>query len=203
VGLLSTGLARQTEQSYDGKLNKFISFCTLIGVCPMPAILYTVLKYIAHLANGGTISVESVKPYLSCINTAHVAVGLDPPALGPGFEQARNGWRQRQMYVAGTEKDKRLTLPAHAVRCIVRRASALVAQDTCLRDAAALAELRDVVAPIITYIFFGRSDTGHAAEVLDEFADLQVHGTDLVFYERGFKGRAAGAHKRTRTFYAV
>ena len=77
---------------------------------------------------------------------------------------------------------------------------ASVAQGTYKHDAAALGELRDVVAPIVTYLFFGRSDTGHAAEVLDSFADLQVHGTDLVFYEyeRRFKGKAAD--KRTRTF---
>jgi hypothetical protein len=200
VGLLSTGLARQTVQSYDSKLNKFFSFCAGLGLCAMPAVLYTVLRYIAHLASSGTISVENVQPYLSCINTAHVAVGLNPPALGPAVEQARKGWRQRQISVAGTEKDKRLPLPAHAVRGMVRRASALVAQGTYKHDAAALGELRDVVAPIVTYLYFGRSDTGHAAEVLDDFADLQVHGTDLMFYERRFKGTAAGADKRTRTF---
>ena len=30
---------------------------------------------------------DSVQPNLSCINTAHVSVGLDPPASGPGAER--------------------------------------------------------------------------------------------------------------------
>ena len=33
------------------------------------------------------VHVDSVQPNLSCINTAHVSVDLDPPASGPGAER--------------------------------------------------------------------------------------------------------------------
>lgn len=194
--LMQTGLAPTTVQSYDGKLAKFISFCAGAGLAPLPAELYTILRYVGHLAAEGTVHVDSVQPYLSCINTAHVAVGLTPPALGPAVEHTRKGWRQRQLRV-GPQASKRLPLPPQVMRKVLHLAAKLVDEGKYRRDAAALGLLRDAVAVIVTYMFLGRSDTGHAAEIFEGVPDIQVHGTDLLFYERKFKGKAAGERKRT------
>ena len=100
VELMQAGLAPKTAQNYDSKLSKVISFCAGRGLSPMPATTETVLEYIGYLAREGTVHVDSAQPYLSCINTAHVAVGLVPPALGPAVEQARKGWRQLIVHAA-------------------------------------------------------------------------------------------------------
>lgn len=82
---MSTGLRDQTIRNYDGKLTKFIKYCMsqTPPLVPIPAELNTVLKYIAFLAASGTVKVDTVQPYLSCINTTHVSVGLSPPTVGP------------------------------------------------------------------------------------------------------------------------
>lgn len=53
---------------------------------------------------------------------------------------------------------------------------------------------------LVNYLFFGRSDTGFGAEICDGFADLQLHGADLVFYERKKKGKTVGDRKRTLVY---
>jgi hypothetical protein len=127
-------------------------------------------------------------------------VGLAPPAVGAVIERARKGWRQRQAHV-GEQGDKRVALPAEAMtKVLLERADALVTEARYKFDSAALYDLRDAVAVLVTYLFFGRSDTGHAAQIVDKVPDIQVHGTDLIFYERNFKGKAAGDPKRTLTY---
>ena len=199
VELMQAGLAPNTTQNYDSKLAKFIKFCAEANMTPMPAEVNTVLQYLGHLAEEGTVHVDSVQPYLSCINTAHIAVGLNPPALGPAVEQVRKGWRQRLVHL-GDEKDKRLPLPPQVMSKVLALAVQLVDSGKFRHDAASLFQLRDAVAVLVTYMFFGRSDTGHAAEVVDGVPDIQVYGTELIFYERKFKGKAAGSKKRTLRF---
>lgn len=199
VELMQAGLASNTAQNYDSKLAKFVKFCAEANLSPMPAEVNTVLQYLGHLAEEGTVHVDNVQPYLSCINTAHVAVGLNPPAVGPAVEQVRKGWRQRLIHL-GDEKDKRLPLPPQVMSKVLGLAAQLVDSGKFKHDAAALCQLRDAVAVLVTYLFFGRSDTGYAAEVVDDVPDVQVNGTDLIFYERKFKGKAAGSKKRTLRF---
>lgn len=196
VELMQTGLAPKTAQNYDSKLAKFISFCAERGLSPMPATTETVLRYIGYLATEGTVHVDSAQPYLSCINTAHVAVGLDPPALGSAVEQARKGWRQR-IVQSGPLRGKRVPLPPQVAEMILAHGVQIVARGRYRSDRDEERQLRDVVAVLVTYLFFGRSDTGFAAETFEGVPDVQVHGTDLVFYERRFKGSAAGSQKRT------
>lgn len=196
--LLQTGLSANTVQSYDSKLSRFVKYCAVEGLTPMPATLYTVLRYIGHLASEGTVNVNNLQPYLSCINSAHESVGLTPPAVGPAIERARKGWRQRQAHV-GEAGDKRVALPAEIMKGVLDLADAIEQEGRYKYDSAALYDFRDSIAILVTYLFFGRSDTGHAAQVVDGVPDIQVHGTDLVFYERNFKGKAAGDPKRTLT----
>ena len=204
LSLLSTGLKNQTIRNYDGKLTKFIKYCMsqTPPLTPIPAELNTILKYIAFLASSGTVNVDSVQPYLSCINTAHVSVGLAPPAVGTQVEQARKGWRQRQEWVSDPD-DKRVPLKPSTMRRVLQHAVVLARAALFFTDSTVLVEFRDAVAVLVTYLFFGRSDTGFGAEVRDGFADLQLHGTDLVFYERKRKGRTVGDRKRTLVYPLV
>ena len=85
MDFLTAGLADNTIGSYDGKLQKFLSFCAAHQYQALPTTQDTVVEYIGHLASTGTIGVDNIQPYLSCINTAHVQMGLEPPALGPAM----------------------------------------------------------------------------------------------------------------------
>ena len=201
LSLLSTGLKNQTIRSYDGKLTKFIKYCMSQAppLTPVPAELNTILKYIAFLAASGTVKVDNVQPYLSCINTAHVSVGLAPPAVGTQVEQARKGWRQRQEWV-GDSDDKRVPLKPSTMRRVLQHAVVLARAGLFFTNSTVLIDFRDAVAVLVNYLFFGRSDTGFGAEVRDGFADLQLHGTDLIFYERKRKGKAVGDKKRTMVY---
>lgn len=196
---LTTGLAAQTATSYDGKLNKFITYCAVNNLVSFPASQDTILRYGGHLASLNTISVESIQPYFSCINTAHVQLGLAAPALGPLISHMKKGWRQRQVTAEGVDPDKRIPLPADVMRQVLDSAVHMVDTRAHFHGADALAAFRDCVALLVTYLFFGRSDTGHAAAVVDGTPDLQVSGDALYFYERKRKGRAAGERKRTLT----
>lgn len=196
VDLLQTGLAPNTAMSYDSKLTKFLYYCASAGLEALPASPSTVLRYIGHLAGEGMVHVDSVQPYLSCINTAHVAVGLDPPGNGPAIAQARKGWRQRLRHI-GPIDDKRVPLPPWVMKRILQLGDKLVSAGDYKHDAAAMGQLRDVAAILTLYMFFGRSDTGYAAKRVDGIPDIKLHGTNLMFYMRKVKGTVAGERKKT------
>ena len=84
MDMMANGLAPKTVGSYGGKLDKFLSFCASRGLTAVPATTDTALLYLAHLASLGTIAADNIQPYMSCINTAHTALGLPPPAFLQG-----------------------------------------------------------------------------------------------------------------------
>ena len=195
LDFLTSGLAKTTVSSYDGKIKKFVDFCMEHNYAFLPASQFTILNYIGYLAEEGSVSVDNVQPYLSAINTMHTQLALDAPASGDIIAQARKGWRQRQT-TNGAPRDHRIPLPASEMKRIL---SSAVSMCRTGRYVSCFSLFRDHVALIIIYLFFGRSDTGHGVGFHGDNneADLQIHGSTLVFYEYRRKGHTQDSKKRT------
>lgn len=184
VANLTAGLAPTTSTNYSSYLNMFLRFCAQSGVEAFPATIDTVLLYIGWLTERGTLAEENMQPYLSCINTWHEQLGVEGPAKGPVVQQARRGMAHRQSLAEGYHRDQRVPLPARVVKAVETKA---VLDLDCLSDQ----RLRDVTLVLLSFVWFCRSDTGHAAHV----EDVGLTVDHLYIRERQAKGRR---HQRER-----
>lgn len=179
------GLAVSTSTNYNSYLNGFIRFCEANRLQSLPASVETILLYLGHLTEKGTVAAESLQPYLSAINTWHSHLGLDSPALGPAVQQARAGMARRQALSEGYKRDQRVPLPSRVVKKILFKALAELATLTDER-------LRDVALVTVSFLWFCRSATGHSAHV----EDVGVSPDSLFIRVRNEKGRATRRDRR-------
>ena len=117
-----------------------------------------ILAYLGHLAERGTISADSLQPYLSAINTYHADAGLVRPALGHVVAAARRGMRRAQAQL--TTRDTRTPLPAAVALDILDSALAELRDGRVRRTPRAQAEwLRRRYATALAFVFMGRQDS--------------------------------------------
>ena len=69
-----------TRSAYTSAQNKFLKFCTLYGLVPVPVHSNTVLLYIAYMHTNG-LSPATMSVYLSAIRSLHVMLGHPEPLL--------------------------------------------------------------------------------------------------------------------------
>ena len=77
--LLSTALRPGTQHTYTSVQNRYIRFCTLYNVTPLPASELTLLRFIAHIST--TVSSNSIPVYLAAVRSLHVINSYAPPPL--------------------------------------------------------------------------------------------------------------------------
>ena len=125
---LATGhLATSTLESYGRKFDRFLRFCRERGLQALPASTATCVKFLSHLAQGGTMAPASAAKYLSAINTVHsnvlhVAQG---PASGPLIDQVTKGWEMQRARQRPAERTaQRVPLPAAVALQALRRVQA-------------------------------------------------------------------------------
>jgi hypothetical protein len=103
VRLLQGGRRPSTVRSYDQKWIKFETFTTQVqddARAPrrsvLPASSQTVVAYLGFLLESDTISVKSLQPYLSVINTVHNVFEYPPPSCGHLVKLACKGFAELQ-----------------------------------------------------------------------------------------------------------
>ena len=76
--LVSNGIQSSTRSTYSGPQKMFIQFCNQFGLNPLPATDNALLLFITHL-HKKSLSISTVKVYISSIITMHNMCGLVPP----------------------------------------------------------------------------------------------------------------------------
>ena len=112
VRLAASALEDGTVDQYARHWATFADWCAANRLDPIPASPRMILAYVGFLAEKGTIAADSLQPYLSAINTHHLDMGLERPAIGHVVTAARRGMRRAQALL--TTRDSRIPLPAPA-----------------------------------------------------------------------------------------
>lgn len=149
-----------------------------------------IFKYVAYLDTLGTISADSLHPYLSAINMFYYDHKVEPVAQRPLVVDAVAGLKGMQKPVAPSLK--RTQLPAAAAKAIHDDAAALSG------DAGAkLSVFRDALASVVSFMWFNRSDTTHSLRE----GELQVDpdgnfDRKISLFPRQMKGKNGSRRRR-------
>ena len=81
---------------YNGKFQRFATFCTMAGLCSLPATLSTELAYLGWLSEEDILHHSSLQPYLTSINSAHKDLGCEVSAEGHLITLARKRLGENQ-----------------------------------------------------------------------------------------------------------
>eukprot|EP00873_Tetraselmis_striata_P004941 jgi/Tetstr1/425205/TSEL_015666.t1 len=100
LDLLTTSPTANTYSNYEGTIRLFAEFCIdKKGISPLDCTKATCIRYLAWIAERGTIDAGSGQPYLCAINTFLRHIGRDDaPAAGPAIMDMKRalGIRQRK-----------------------------------------------------------------------------------------------------------
>eukprot|EP00873_Tetraselmis_striata_P034735 jgi/Tetstr1/454999/TSEL_041857.t1 len=91
LDLLTTSLTAKTYSNYEGKIPLFAECCIIDakGISPLDRSESTCVRYLAWIAERGTIAAGSLQPYLSAINTFLRHTGRDDAPAQPSATSAR------------------------------------------------------------------------------------------------------------------
>lgn len=88
----SNGLAPSTQKTYGSGKKRYITFCTELGLSPVPASEQQLCRFAAKLAEEG-LAPGTIKSYLSAIRHLHLQLRLADPKIAdmPRLEQVVKG----------------------------------------------------------------------------------------------------------------
>ena len=78
--LVQKGIRPATHKSYTSAQHKYVDFCALYQLTPIPVESYNVLLYVTHLYEQG-LSASTINVYLSAVRSMHVMSGLPEPLV--------------------------------------------------------------------------------------------------------------------------
>ena len=124
--LLLPGRRHRTRESYSGKWNRFVQFCTDVlptygmrARKPLPASARTILLYLSFLSDEGRVHEGSLNPYLAAVNQMHEDSGLEKPGTTHFVRLARKGFAAVEAE-GGYRPDARVPVPAPVMLEILR-----------------------------------------------------------------------------------
>ena len=77
-GLFAEGLAGSTRSSYSTAQKRYLTFCSLFNLSPLPLSEHTLCLFAAFLANEG-LQARTISAYLSGLRHFQISAGLPPP----------------------------------------------------------------------------------------------------------------------------
>jgi hypothetical protein len=184
LALYQSSLQPGTYRNYGSNLTGFLRFCDESSIAPLDITNAEIARYLAWMADQGTVAADSLHPYLSAINKFLMDHGKPPVALGPLIDGVRKGLANCQRDLAPTPE--RLPLPAPVALAILAKAEALlkvVHWDCPTEDNNTL--LRACIASIASYVFFCRGECGACART----EDLVVNDTHITLRLNKEKGQ--------------
>eukprot|EP00873_Tetraselmis_striata_P044254 jgi/Tetstr1/464518/TSEL_009276.t1 len=119
LDLLTTSLTASIYSNYEGKIRLFAEFCIdEEGISPLDCTEATCIRYLAWIAERGTIGAGSLQPYLLAINTFMHHTGRDDaPATGPAIIDIKWALKIRQLKTI--EELRRAPLPYDVITNIL------------------------------------------------------------------------------------
>jgi integrase len=113
-GYAAEALASTTRRAYRGEWRAFVSFCSALGLAPLPAEDETLRIYLGALADKGRRP-AGIDVALAAIGHAHTRAGLPSPRSSPAVVDVRRGIRRR----LGTAPAPKAALGADELREVV------------------------------------------------------------------------------------
>ena len=106
VHYFAQGIASSTLWTYRSGHDRFLKFCKLSGVEPLPASEVVLGGFIAHLADAG-LKHRSIKVYLSGIRYFHVKAGLVDPFRGamPRLDYIMRGVKKNEAVTGSSGRE--------------------------------------------------------------------------------------------------
>ena len=91
------GLAPSTHKVYASAQKRYLEFCSLHKLHPLPAAEQQVCQFVSYLANNNLCH-SSIKTYLSSLRQLHIANSFPDPKIGdmPKLEQVLRGIKREQ-----------------------------------------------------------------------------------------------------------
>jgi site-specific recombinase XerD len=80
LDLLTAAWAKSTSDTYNIVIKPYLQFCEEQGLPPLAAAAATISRYIAWIAERGTIKATSLQPYLSFVSGFFKDHGAEPVA---------------------------------------------------------------------------------------------------------------------------
>lgn len=118
--LLSYALADATKTTYGNKWLQVVAFCQASGYSSLPASTETVACYLGHIFERGTVAPGSLQNYMTPINSVHVIMGWERPAVGPLLMALRQGYARVHANLSHGLRAKRVPLPAAVLLRLAR-----------------------------------------------------------------------------------
>jgi hypothetical protein len=193
-------LAESTAENYGGHFARFYAWCNEQPDRPqaLPAKTRTVLGWLEGDVCADLMRVQesSLQPYLSAINSAHLDLEYDRPAVGHAITAYRHGLAHMQaaQQPAG-RRAERTYLPAP---CVERALLWALELDISTATRRQLKLFRAAVATVFTFAFFAQGGTG--AALLDEHVTRSAAGVTVKLEHEKGKGprQRARAHAASR-----
>eukprot|EP00873_Tetraselmis_striata_P001592 jgi/Tetstr1/421856/TSEL_012756.t1 len=182
LDLQTTSLTASTY-NYEGKIGLFAEFCIDdLGIFPLDCTESNCVRYLAWIAEHGTIVAGSLQPYLSAINTFLRHTGRDDaPATGPTIGDMKWALQIRQLKTS--EELWRAPLPCDVITDILDDLATLLmttpGYGTILRTGAAVYS---------TFMFYSRGEPSISCRLRNMAVD--THNITL------FVNRKKGGHRK-------
>lgn len=157
---------------------RFASYCKMAGLTALPATYTTVAGYVGWTHERGTVSADSMRTYLSPIDTVHALAGYEPPTAHPIFARLRKGYLRLTASSAGEMPAYTGPLPAE----IIHAALLLGA------GKASTVQRRVCAGLVLAFLMFNRP--GAAAE---------LRAVDMRFSSRGLQVQQVFHKSEART----
>ena len=110
--------AENTKRAYRAGFASFTAWCESQGVCPLPADVATVGKYLTYLADTG-YKVATIATYRAAIAAAHVTSGLDDPTTHAQVKTLMQGIRRELAPEGRAMPQKKEPITVGALRILV------------------------------------------------------------------------------------
>jgi hypothetical protein len=124
LALNHSSLQPGTYRNYGSNVTGFLKFCEESFIAPLDITNTEIARYLAWMADQGTVAADSLQPYLSAMNKFLMDHGRPPVALGPLIDGVRKGLANCQRDLAPTPG--RFPLPAPVALAILAKAKALL-----------------------------------------------------------------------------
>ena len=124
LALYHSSLQSGTYPNYGSNLTRLLTFCEENSIAPVDITNVEIARYLAWMADQGTLVADSLQPYLSPIDKLLMDHGKPPVALGSLIDGVRKGLAKCQRDLAPTPK--KLPLSAPVALAILAKAEALL-----------------------------------------------------------------------------
>ena len=114
-----SAIAPNSQRTYTSAQQRYIRFCTAVGLEPLPATEHQLCRYASFLASENLVH-STIKGYLSAIRHLQIATGLPDPRIPsmPKLEGVLRGIKATHEARTPTSTHTRLPITPPIIKCV-------------------------------------------------------------------------------------